>query len=485
MTDWPFSYAPGDLVGFATGDLLALVGLPTDDELVARIAAVVAGEAPTLDAVLDVLVSRGLRSVDTFGLAERTGDGLRVLVRGACRAVADDHATASPQGLWAESTWPGVSEAELTVDGADPRSLPLAGGIVLASRLGFGTRAGEVPAEPAPVPVPAEPDPEPDADEPGLDEPVLVEPAPTAEPEPEPAPEPATDPEPEVEPEPEPEPVAEDEPVLAVAPEYNTYGDEIPRPAPPAAPTPAAEPAGATLASPLTGPVPEGGPAEDEPIDEASDPDDAPAEAEPAASGGLITAMPWSLEDAFSAPSPPAPAPTPAAEETGLTVDGQALRAAQAGSETTVVAVLCPNDHANPVHATACRVCSQPLSAQQPVHVPRPSLGVLKLASGDVVALERGAILGRNPRLPQGWTGEQPHLVRIDDPERDVSGQHLEVRLDAWHVLVRDLGSTNGTEVVLPGSDPVLLRAHEQLSIEPGTRILLAGVFEVTYEAGA
>ena len=59
------------------------------------------------------------------------------------------------------------------------------------------------------------------------------------------------------------------------------------------------------------------------------------------------------------------------------------------------------------------------------------------------------------------------------------------MRLDAWHVLVRDLGSTNGTEVALPGSEPVLLRAHEQLSIEPGTRIVLAGVFAITYEARA
>ncbi len=74
MTTWPFSYSPGTLVGFATADLVALVDLPTDDELVARIATVVAGEAPTLDAVLDILVSRGLRSVDTFGLAARSPD---------------------------------------------------------------------------------------------------------------------------------------------------------------------------------------------------------------------------------------------------------------------------------------------------------------------------------------------------------------------------------------------------------------------------
>lgn len=408
MSSWPFSYAPGTFVGFATEGLLALVDLPTDDELVARVAALVAGEAPTLDAVLDVLVSRGLRAVETFGLAELGPDGARVLVRGSCRAVGPDHAAASdPAGLWAESTWDGVTSVRLLADEPDARTLPLAGGIVLASALGFGVD---------PVPEPAE---------------VVPEPEPEAAPEPEPE----AAPEPELEPEPEP------------------------------------EPGGATLASPLTGPVP-------------SEADVEQAEGEPVASGTIIDAMPWSFDDA-DLPEPAA-APVAVAEDPiGHTTDVAALRAQGAGPDASVVAVLCPDEHPNPVHATSCRVCGAQLPAQQPVEVPRPSLGVLRLENGDVVALERGAVLGRNPRLPQGWTGEQPNLVRIDDPERDVSSQHLEVRLDAWHVLVRDLGSTNGTEVTLPDSEPVVLRAHEQLSIEPGTRIVLAGVFGLTYEAGS
>ena len=427
MSAWPFSYAPGGLVGFATDRLAVLVDLPTDDELVARVAAVVAGGAPTLDAVLDVLVSRGLRAVETFGLAELGEDGARVLVRGGCRAVGPDHeASSGPGGLWAESTWTGVDRVRLVTPDADPRTLPLAGGMVLASALGFGTDPLPVPAEPVPAT-----DPEPD-DEP---EPDLA-PEPDLDPEPEPAVLPDPEPLPEAEPDPEREP----EPVGA---------------------------GGLTLASPLTGPVPE--------------------EAGAAGGEGIISALPWSFdEDAPPAPPQPRPEPEPADEPTPTydTTDVGALRQG-AGGETLVVAVQCPDGHANPVHATTCRVCGTHLTGQQPVEVPRPSLGVLRLANGDVVALERGAVLGRNPRLPQGWTGEQPHLVRIDDPDRDVSSQHLEVRLDAWHVLVRDLGSTNGTEVALPGSDPVLLRAHEQLSIEPGTRIVLAGVFDVTYEAGA
>lgn len=419
MSPWPFSYAPGELVGFATDGLVVLVGLPTDDDIVARIAALFAGDSPTLDAVLDVLVSRGLRAIDTFGLAELGPDGARVLVRGGCTAVGPDHRAEADAGLWAESTWPDVSEVRLVTADADARSLPLAGGIVLASALGLG---------PDPLPVPAA---------------EVVDPE---EPEPEPVDEPEAEPELA-----EPEMALAEEPVLAEEPDPEPEPEREPEPA-------ASEPGGATLASPLTGPV-------------------------PAASEGIIAALPWSVDE-WAEAEPVLPAEVPIdAPDPEHTTDTAALRAAAVGSETLVVAVQCPEGHPNPVHATSCRVCGGVLSAQQPVEVPRPSLGVLRLASGDVVALERGAVLGRNPHLPQGWAGEQPNLVRIDDPDRDVSSQHLEVRLDAWHVLVRDLGSTNGTEVALPGSEPVLLRAHEQMSIEPGTRIVLAGVFDITYEA--
>jgi hypothetical protein len=122
------------------------------------------------------------------------------------------------------------------------------------------------------------------------------------------------------------------------------------------------------------------------------------------------------------------------------------------------------------------------LPPQQPVELPRPQLGVLRLSNGDTVALDRAAILGRNPRLPAGYAGEQPNLVRLSDPGKDISSQHLEVTLDYWHVLVTDLGSTNGTEVILPGQMPITLRANDPMTIEPGTRVVLAGVFDFVFE---
>ncbi|MDR1386428.1 MAG: FHA domain-containing protein [Propionibacteriaceae bacterium] len=148
-----------------------------------------------------------------------------------------------------------------------------------------------------------------------------------------------------------------------------------------------------------------------------------------------------------------------------------------------VGAVVCPAGHLNPPYADICRVCRQPVPQQQPIELPRPSLGVLRLSSGGVVNLDRGAVLGRNPRPLAGVTGLQPNLIRIADANRDISGQHLEVRLEDWFVTVRDLGSTNGTQVIAPDRPPVTLRAHEPVSVEPGTRVVLANAFDFLFEA--
>ena len=112
----------------------------------------------------------------------------------------------------------------------------------------------------------------------------------------------------------------------------------------------------------------------------------------------------------------------------------------------------------------------------------RPALGLLRLADGGAVLLDRAAILGRNPSLPQGYAYGQAQLVRLHDPDRDVSSQHLEVLLDDGAVYVRDLGSPNGTEIAAPGRHPVIVPAHHLTKIEPGTRIILAGVYEIGFE---
>ncbi|MCL2483097.1 MAG: FHA domain-containing protein [Propionibacteriaceae bacterium] len=249
--------------------------------------------------------------------------------------------------------------------------------------------------------------------------------------------------------------------------------------------------------------------------------------------GLLIESVPWELDSASAAPpaaspplpppppsapsevspsesSPPTPAffsssgPTPSAaegvtpepgqargdkmimgmdpEEFEMTIDRRNLGTHPGQPETMVVAAYCPAGHLTPAYAGVCRTCGQAVEPQEPVVVARPPLGVLRLSNGDSVVLDRGAILGRSPRVPSGLTGEQPNLIRLVDPSKEISSQHLEVSLDFWHVLVTDLGSTNGTEVVLPGQPAVRLTPHDAMTIEPGTRVVLAEVQDFVFE---
>ncbi len=180
---------------------------------------------------------------------------------------------------------------------------------------------------------------------------------------------------------------------------------------------------------------------------------------------------------------PAAPPVTPAEVAADRTVN----RASLVGRSpvVTVTAIRCAQGHFNPPYAGKCRVCSAPMPPQHPTEIPRPTLGQLRLSTGGIVPLDRPAFLGRNPQVPSGYSAEQPNLVRLPDPDKDVSGQHLEVSLDYWNVLVRDLGSTNGTEVILPGEMPVVLRANDPVIIEPGTRVVLAGTISFIFEVVA
>lgn len=153
-----------------------------------------------------------------------------------------------------------------------------------------------------------------------------------------------------------------------------------------------------------------------------------------------------------------------------------------------VLARICPNAHVNPPNSAMCRRCGAPLP-YDPVPVSRPVLGVLRLSLGDVITLDRGVLMGRNPRVdfagPGGLDaggGERPHVVKLPSAGGDISRTHLRVTLDGWHVLVTDLNSTNGTLVTLPGRDPQQLRPGEPMPIRPGTVVTLAEGIDFRYE---
>lgn len=496
MTDPGFSYAPGETLLVCGPALAVLAPLEPTDPLVSDLLAAVGTPGNGVDELLELLVRPGLRAIADFAVLGHSPDANRVVVRGAYRAEVAGAEPLVGRGLWSDHTLP--ADADVTVTAADASELPLRilHGVALAARVRpCGVRAtpdaehahepeaGHTPegasAEDAAAPVsPNFPPPVKQAHEgkveAGDEFDVLFDIehtrsgsalAPT-------------------------EPVVEPLPGSAQVPTTAQV--------PPAAPV-----SGHTMPSSQTTVLADVVPSPDEPS--AVMPTAEPAALTPQADRrpGFIDSFPWA-SDGVVPPVAPAPPPTPqptpqprpvppaqppvvqpsAVQQrpADMTIKRANLRMPAGSGGVQVMAVACARGHHNAPYASACRVCAAPVPPQQPVAISRPPLGVLRLDNGGTVLLDRAVIMGRNPRVPSGYTGEQPNLVQLPDPERDISSQHLEVRLDDWHVVVRDLGSTNGTQVSLPGEPPLTLRPNDPLTIEPGSRVLLAGVFSFTFE---
>jgi hypothetical protein len=147
----------------------------------------------------------------------------------------------------------------------------------------------------------------------------------------------------------------------------------------------------------------------------------------------------------------------------------------------TVMATYCPRGHVNPPYAPTCRVCQTPIARQDPQRAPRPLLGRLRLPTGETVPFDRGVVLGRKP-VPVNPHQPLPHLVAVPQEASFVSRMHLQIELDGWLVICRDLGSRGGTTLTMPGRAPERLRAMEPHVLEPGCRVSLADQYEVFYE---
>lgn len=147
-----------------------------------------------------------------------------------------------------------------------------------------------------------------------------------------------------------------------------------------------------------------------------------------------------------------------------------------------VRAVRCPGGHPNPPTVGTCRRCGETITDPTVVAVPRPVVARLVFESGLVVDVDRPQLLGRRPMAPDG-VDDLPNLVTIPSPDGDISRAHTAIRLEGWDVLVEDLGSTNGTEVRLPGAEPVRLREHEPALAVVGTQVTLAGTVRFTIQA--
>jgi FHA domain len=114
--------------------------------------------------------------------------------------------------------------------------------------------------------------------------------------------------------------------------------------------------------------------------------------------------------------------------------------------------VYCKNGHFDDPEALFCAICGISMNQQTLVPRPgeRPPLGVLLLDDGAVFQLDSDYVIGREPGLDASVAQGKARPLRITDESGIVSRVHARIHLDGWRVLVTDLGSANGTRVLLP-----------------------------------
>lgn len=199
---------------------------------------------------------------------------------------------------------------------------------------------------------------------------------------------------------------------------------------------------------------------------------------------GFIERISEGTHTTIQPPSDDSPVDEPDDDHDGSTVHRPELAShLRHGTNDTVLAVSCASGHLTPADSKSCRICRQPVAPQEPRRVPRPTLGGLRLPTGEVVPLDRGVVLGRKP-APLEDSSDWPHLVHLPSDHTFVSRMHLHIELDGWNVLARDLDSRGGTMLTMPGRDPERMRAGEAYVLEPGCSLDLAEVYEVRFEVG-
>ena len=142
---------------------------------------------------------------------------------------------------------------------------------------------------------------------------------------------------------------------------------------------------------------------------------------------------------------------------------------AQQHRTPTVLAVSCPLGHLTPPVAPAVPgvpPAGRPAGAAPGATAPRSAGCACPPARS--CRSTAGVILGRKPAPAEGST-DWPHLVHLPSDHSFVSRRHLQIELDGWDVVARDLDSRGGTTLTLPGRDPQRMRPGDAYVLEPGT----------------
>lgn len=173
---------------------------------------------------------------------------------------------------------------------------------------------------------------------------------------------------------------------------------------------------------------------------------------------------------------------TASGEDPGPRSAAEAGHGAKPATGPLVLGRRCPQGHASPPSYPQCAVCGEHLGGD-PVQVPRPALGRVLFSTGEVIDLVQPLVVGRQPSVSRVASGGMPRLVSVASPSGDISRNHLEVRLEGWHVMVRDLKATNGTVLERPGQAPRRLAQGEMTIVLDGDVADLGDGVSLRFEA--
>ena len=154
----------------------------------------------------------------------------------------------------------------------------------------------------------------------------------------------------------------------------------------------------------------------------------------------------------------------PAHDPSALSTDAMTMTEAFALPDPDSAAVPEPD----PVIAPSEIPADQPDAAR--------SVAALTFSSGEELEVDTAVLVGRAPE-PSRSTAEEPRLVVVHSPQLMVSATHLEIRpgtgADEGSVVVTDLGSTNGTVLIQPGTPPTDLQPGIGVPLSPGAALEL------------
>src|SRR5438105_3217269 len=239
-----------------------------------------------------------------------------------------------------------------------------------------------------------------------------------------------------------------------------------PAPPPPAAPAPVAQ---APVAQAPVAPAPVASP----PVAQAPA---APAAAPPAAA-------PPSADKATLAGQPPPPLASALADlRRAATISHEVLgKAPEHVDAPEVEGRLCPNGHLNNPILRECWVCGTSVSGQT-ARGPRPPLGRLTTKDKRSYIVDSNFVIGRKPGMAEDVAAGKARPIEVPEEHPGVSRRHAELLVEGWDLVLRDLGSSNGTYYLVAGeTDWRRVEPDRPVKIASGTIITLGG-FEILFD---